>query len=251
MAADNTNLATAGAIKTYIDGKISSIGTLKGGFNASTETTLPSGSIKGDYWYVTNPGTVQGETFNIGDVLIANVNGASTTNISDWIRLESNRDQATTTILGFVTLATNSEVQTGTDTQKVVTPASLSSRTATETRTGLIEIATLAEANAGVDHTRALTPYTGKAMFDNLIDSKKFSILVGNGSATTYVITHNLGCQYLTPTLVEVSNKRHVGTRFEFTSFNTATVYFTKPVSLNKFYLTLEKNCEEGAPVPE
>lgn len=55
---------------------------------------------------------------------------------------------ATTTSAGIVELATNAEVQTGTDPDRAITPSGLSSRTATETRTGVVELATDAEAQA-------------------------------------------------------------------------------------------------------
>lgn len=53
--------------------------------------------------------------------------------------------------------ATNAETQTGTATNKFVTPASLSARTATETRTGIAEIVTQAEMNGGTDDSRIVT----------------------------------------------------------------------------------------------
>lgn len=65
---------------------------------------------------------------------------------------------ATDTQSGPVELATNAEVQAGTDTSRAVTPAGLSARTATDTRTGLIELATNAEVQAGTDTGRAVTP---------------------------------------------------------------------------------------------
>lgn len=64
---------------------------------------------------------------------------------------------ASTVLQGIVELATDAETQAGTDADRAVTPASLTSRTATETRTGMIELATVAEVQAGVDTTRAVT----------------------------------------------------------------------------------------------
>lgn len=63
-------------------------------------------------------------------------------------------------VAGIVELATNAEVQTGTDTTRAVTPFGLSSRAATTTMTGLVELATSAEAQAGSDAIRAITPAT-------------------------------------------------------------------------------------------
>jgi hypothetical protein len=59
---------------------------------------------------------------------------------------------------GFVELASQSEVNTGTDTARAVTPAGLANRTATETRAGVVELATPAEVTTGTDSTRAVTP---------------------------------------------------------------------------------------------
>lgn len=65
---------------------------------------------------------------------------------------------ATASTRGVVELATDAETQTGTDTDRAVTPANLSARTATETRTGIVELATTAEATTGTDVVRAVTP---------------------------------------------------------------------------------------------
>lgn len=65
---------------------------------------------------------------------------------------------ATTAAEGIVRLSTNAESQTGTATNRAVTPASLASVTATDTRAGLIPIATAAEVTARSSTTRAVTP---------------------------------------------------------------------------------------------
>lgn len=67
-------------------------------------------------------------------------------------------DPASETVAGLVELATQTEVNTGTDTARAVTPATLSGRSATETRSGLVEIATQGETNTGTDDTRTVTP---------------------------------------------------------------------------------------------
>lgn len=60
-----------------------------------------------------------------------------------------NHPAATTTAQGMVELATQAETNTGIDSSRPVTPATLAGRTATETRAGLVEKATTAEAKAG------------------------------------------------------------------------------------------------------
>lgn len=70
------------------------------------------------------------------------------------------KQDATTTVTGVVALATGSEVATGTDSNKAITPSTLLSRTSTATRTGVIQLATEAEVQAGSDSTKAITPAT-------------------------------------------------------------------------------------------
>lgn len=65
---------------------------------------------------------------------------------------------ASTTVSGIVELATNAETQTGTDSTRAVTPASLASKVASESAAGIVELATSAEVQAGTDSTRAVTP---------------------------------------------------------------------------------------------
>lgn len=65
---------------------------------------------------------------------------------------------ATDTRPGVVELATDAEVQTGTDTARAITPANLSARSATETRSGVAEVATQTETDTGTDDGRIVTP---------------------------------------------------------------------------------------------
>ena len=193
--ASNTNIPTSTAVKTYVDAQIGALGNLEGSWDASVGT-FPVGSApvvgtkKGDYWYVSVAGTVNGIAFNVGDMLIATVNNASTTTYaSNWTSLEVNRDQATTTVLGLVYLATAAEVQTGTDAVKAVTPSTLSARTATETRTGIAAIATQTQTNTGTDDATIVTPLKLKT---NLA-TYKYAANVVVTVAGAQTVTHNLG----------------------------------------------------------
>ena len=58
---------------------------------------------------------------------------------------------------GLIELATDAEVQTGTDTERAVTPAGLVSLTATEERSGIVELATDTEVDTGTDTGRVPT----------------------------------------------------------------------------------------------
>lgn len=71
----------------------------------------------------------------------------------------SNR-QATESLTGLAEIATTAEVATGTDNSRIVTPAGLVSRQSTDTAIGLIRIATVAEAQALTETDVAITPNT-------------------------------------------------------------------------------------------
>jgi hypothetical protein len=238
-SANSSTLITSGAVKAYVDASIAGLGKLIGGFNASSATDLPGNSTtnKGDYWYVTGSGTVQGQVFNVGDMIIANQANPTVTNASHYIFLESNRDAATTTVLGVVRLATNQEILDGTGTG-VITPQTLILRTATETRTGLAQKATDAEALAGVENTKFVTAQQVKAMSDA---NNNYSALVGNGVATSITITHNLGTTNIVPALYRVSTNSLVIADISTPTTSTVVVTFGRPPASNEFKLVLDK----------
>lgn len=324
------SLATAKAVKDYVAATLGGIGNLEGAFNANTSTNFPvgtGGTKKGDYWYTSVAGTVQGVVLNVGDVLIANKDSASTTLATDWIFLETNRDAATTETLGLVILATQAEArsmsgtkvitagnlgdvkasdvetQTGTATDRFITPANLSARTATETRTGVVAMATMAEAqdmsittkalqpnhllqvtatneqviagtelkrfitpaglsarvasetnaglieiatqdevNAGTDTTRAVVPAKLKIYTDALVAAYgRFVADVGNGSATIYTVTHNLGTKNVMVEVWDNATWETVLCDVARTTTAAITLSFAAAPSSNKYKVFIMK----------
>lgn len=231
--AADTNLPTTLAVKTYVDGLVAGIGNLEGGWDASTGLfpVAAAGTKKGDYWYVTVAGTAGGVNFNIGDVVIAKVDNASTTLASDWIGLEVNREQATETTLGLVELATQTETNTGTDDLRAITPLKLAGRTATETRTGIAEIATQAEVDAGTDDDRIVTPLKLKTYLDTYQGGYKATISVP--SAGTHTITHNLNSLDVQVEVVKVSSGETVICDVVRTGVNALNLVFAWDASLD------------------
>ena len=239
--ASDTNLPTSKAVKDYVDTKVVGLGNLEGGWDASTGSfpvgSTPtglnvsgSGTKAGDYWYVTVAGTVDGEPFNIGDVIVAKIASASTSSKTDWIRLESNRDQATETIMGVAAIATQTETNNGSNDTDIVTPQKLAGRTATETRTGIAELATQAEVDAGTDDERIVTPLKLKTFLDTYQGGFKTTVAVtGTGS---YTVTHNLNN---TDVQVEVINASGETVLCDVTrtSANVVTLGFSWDSSLN------------------
>jgi hypothetical protein len=239
----STTLATSTAIKTYIDANVGSLGNLEGAWDASSGSfpvgsSPVAGTKAGDYWYVSVAGTTGGVAFNVGDVIVAKINNASTSSAADWIQLEVNRDQATTTVLGLVFLATNAETQTGTDTVKAVTPSALSSRTATETRTGIAELATQAETDAGTDDARIVTPLKLKTLLDNRTGG--YAVNIG-GAGTSYAISHGLNTIDVIVMIKDNATLEEVITDVVITDAATVTVSFAVAPSANAYRVIIKK----------
>ena len=243
--ATDSNIPSAAAVKAYVDANTGSLGNLEGAWDASAGTfpvgsTPSAGTKKGDYWYVSVAGTVDGIAFNVGDVLGAKVDNASTTTYAaNWFSLEVNRDQATETTLGLVTLATQTEVNTGTNSTDAVTSATLAGRTATETRSGLAEIATQTETNTGTDDATIVTPLKLKTLLDSRISG--YAADIGNGSATSFALTHSLGTKDVIVSIYDNTTFEEVITDVVLTSTSVVTVSFAVAPASNAYRVVIKK----------
>lgn len=207
-SASSTTIANSQSVKTYVDGLVGGLGNLEGGWDASSGTfpvgsTPVAGTKKGDYWYVTVAGTTGGVSFNVGDVIIAKIDNASTTLATDWIQLEVNRDQATETALGVVELATQAEVNTGTDDLRVITP---------------LKLKTYLDASVG-----------------------GYAANVGNASATSFALTHNLGTRDVTVLIYDNATYEQIYADVVMTSTTVVTVSFALPPATNAYRVVIKK----------
>lgn len=206
--ASSTTLATSNAVKSYIDTTIGSLGNLEGGWDASSGlfpvgSNPTAGTKAGDYWYVTVAGSIPGEAvFNVGDVIVAKVNNASTLSAADWIQLEVNREQATESILG------------------------------------LVEIATQTETNTGTNDTAAVTPLKLKTLLDNRTGGYAADLI---GSSTSYAVTHNLGTKDLVIEVYEVATGETVYTDVVRTSNDVVTISFAQAPASGEYRVVIKK----------
>jgi hypothetical protein len=103
---------------------------------------------------------------------------------------------------------------------------------ASETTAGIAELATQAETDAGTDDLRIVTPLK-LATWSGRI--KKFSVSIGDGSATSYTVTHNLASRDVHVTIYNASTYDEVFTDVTHATTNTLTIVFATAPSSNAY----------------
>ena len=131
----SSQFATADVIWTAIDTAVATADAfvLKGNLDCSTNPNYPAANA-GEAYLVSVAGKiggVSGINVEAGDLAVcktdSTVSGDHATVGSDWFVVQRNLEAASTTVAGFVRLATNAETQTGTASDIAVTPAGLAS----------------------------------------------------------------------------------------------------------------------------
>jgi hypothetical protein len=113
-----------------------------------------------------------------------------------------------------------------------------SSPPASETTPGIIEIATQAETDAGTDDVRALTPLK---LASSPFAAKKFAANIGDGSATSYVVTHNLNTRDVRVEVIRNSgNYDTVLAEVQRTSVNAVTIIFDTAPASNAYRVLIQ-----------
>lgn len=104
---------------------------------------------------------------------------------------------------------------------------------ASESTAGRIEIATQAETDAGTDDQRSITPlklttWSGK--------TRRYTSDLGDGSATSFTLTHNLGSRALQVSVYRNSgNYDQIECEVRHTSTSALTLLFTAAPTSNQF----------------
>lgn len=195
--------ATKNYVDTQISNNISGLLDMKGAHDASSGT-YPSGTLKGDAYFISVAGTISGTVYEVGDFIIANIDSPTAT---DWTKLQVNLTVATTTVQGVVELSTDAEAQALSSSTVVITPSNLGALSSTETQKGIASIATLIELGAGTDDTKIVTP----SKIISYLNSKAFAHYEQQNltatSATTHTITHSLNQQYVKVVVFDSANK--------------------------------------------
>lgn len=153
--------------------------------------------VKGNYWYITGVVATTKDkigtyTVNNGDVLYAKVDDPGSTN-TNWFVVESNRGQATETVLGVAKVATSTEVFAETNDTSFITPLKLAS----------------ALANLG-------------GLFNS---HKEEYMIIGDGTTKSWAIAHStFTSDYVTIQVIDVTTKLTVEMQEEITSTTVITL---------------------------
>jgi hypothetical protein len=114
---------------------------------------------------------------------------------------------------------------------------------ASEAAAGIIQIATQAEVNAGTNDTKAVTPLklkTTLGITGTLSVAKKFTATVGDGTATSIAVTHNLNSTAVSVSVHETATPFHeVICEVVKTSVNVVTLGFNIAPTTGKYTVTI------------
>lgn len=237
----------ADAVKNYVDNLLGANdamvfkGTLGTG---GTITALPTTYSAGWTYKVVSSGTYAGDVCEVGDLVIAVVDRAGTGNVnSDWVTVQTNIDGA---VVGPSSATSgNFPIFNGT-TGKIISNSSYSPSS----------FATAGHAHSAYD--RASSVLSGASVFSNIVVedgivtsvatraltpadigasvsehthsyTSKYASTIGDGTATSFTITHNLNTQDANVTIRETASPfAVVFTDVEFTTINTITVRFAQ-----------------------
>lgn len=152
--------------------------------NITTNTAVKTGWT----YVVSTAGTFAGQEVEAGDMIIAKVDNPGSTAVN-WQIVNKN------------------------------IPAIVDATTLIK---GIIQLATSAEALAGTNNTKAITPATLKAVLDAQI--KGYVANFGNGTNTSFTITHGLGTQDVHVQVQRVSDRKPVIVEWAAASNTTVTI---------------------------
>ncbi len=201
--------ANSAVNKSYVDNLVAGGIKIIAVIDCSTEPNYPSATV-GDAWHVSVAGKIggaSGEVVEVGDMIVAvntSAGGTEASVGSDFIIMQKNIDDASTTVAGVIRIATLVEVGVGTATDVAVTPEGLAQ-----------EITAM---NA----------------------SSKYASNVGDGSATSFVVNHALGSTDVHIQLQDNATKELVETDVVSTDANNVTVSFNVAPASNAYRTVIQ-----------
>ena len=248
---DGVNLAQVQAL-------VSGVGVFQGGYNANTNTPALEGASnialnQGDFFVVTVDGNFFTERLEVGDLVFANSNIAanSSPSLSDYtvviadqnIAAAGASDAATEKgVAGFdsanFTATANGWVQLANSGVTAATYGAASkSLTATVTNKGLLT--SLGEQDIAITSSQVTDFCTA---VETCVGSNiTFATSIGDGTNTSYTVTHNLGTRDVMVQLYDNSSYDTVHLRVVRTTTNTITVTANSAIATNDVRVLITK----------
>lgn len=183
----------------------------KGGYNASTNTPalngVTTGIGQGWTYTITASGTFNGKAVQIGDMIIAETNNPASA--TDWTIVNKNIP----------------DIVDATDVDK-----------------GIIRIATQAEVNAGTDGLTAVTPATLLAFFNNQeIGSPGVAADIGDGTSLIFNINHGLNSRNVLVEVFDTTTYETVITSVERTTINNVRIAVNQAPLTDAYRVVIKK----------
>jgi hypothetical protein len=113
---------------------------------------------------------------------------------------------------------------------------------ASTTERGIIEIATQAEVNTGSDTLRAITPSRLKSHLGitaTLSTTLTFNDTIGNGTLTSIPVTHSIGNKFVQASVYDTSLGDRVECEIELTSATVTTFKFNVAPTTNQYTVVI------------
>jgi len=249
---------TDGVNLAQVQSLVAGVGVFQGGYNASTNTPALTGASNvaldtGDFYAVTDGGTFFTLTLEPGDLIFAatDIAANSSPSLTDYTVVQSGQSIATAAatdgasikgITGFD--SANFQVTGNGWTQLKNTGVSAGSYggaskslSATVTAKGLLT--SLSEQNIAITASQ-VTDFCN-AVSTCIAANEQYSVSIGDGNATSYAVTHNLGTRDVMVQLYDNSSYDTVYAEVTRNSTSQVTISFTTAPSTNDIRVLITK----------
>ena len=237
------------ATKNYVDVSIAGSGALiyQGGYNAATNTpnldATPVITINQGFTYtVTVAGTFYTEAVEIGDLLIAESD--SPTALADWTTVQNNIDIASATTVGIASFPTAGGLSI-TAAGAVSMPAT-GSASAVGSASQSLSVTTDAKGRVTSKSAQSISITSSQvsnftASATSAITDREYTTTIGDGTALSYTVNHDLGTRNVMVSLFDSSSYETVYATVVRTDTANVTVSMAAAPTTNDITVLVQK----------
>jgi hypothetical protein len=227
------------ATKAYVDASTAGGVVFQGGYNAATNTpdldSNPSSAIKKGWMYtVTVAGNFFTEAVEVGDSLIAQSDAP--TALSDWTTIQNNIDVATATVKGIANFPTSGGLTVTAGAVSIDTQTSNGSYgSASQSLSATIDTHGIVTGMSAQSIAITASQVTDFCTAVETCVTSGFNAVanIGNNSATSYVVNHNLGTRDVIVQIYDNSSYDTIYADTVRTDANNVTITTTTALGTN------------------